>query len=85
MTSLDDPMTAENFIEKVGLVNKQHLILVNMIKDKSINPVFSNAKVEHLSDIYKQLAGYIRWQELNELEKKLKYHSIDFSMIDFLG
>jgi hypothetical protein len=82
MTSLDDPALAENFVRNVELIGRQHLILVDMIGQPGIAPLFAGAAPEIPDDLYKSLAGHLQWHRLRQLEKTLQRRGVGFSQLD---
>ncbi|MEY2408013.1 MAG: hypothetical protein QOF48_683 [Verrucomicrobiota bacterium] len=82
LTSLDDPVLAENFIQNMGLLAGQHLVLVNMIKPSGVDPLFTRNDVAGIDDIYRHLGGHLRWQDLRELEKTLQRRGVRFSLLE---
>jgi len=58
------------------------LLLVNMIRQPGIEPLFSNPSVESVDDLYRGLGGHLRWHKLRQLEKTLQRRGIKFSLID---
>jgi uncharacterized protein (DUF58 family) len=81
LTALDDPLLAESFERNAGLVCRQHLLLVNMIQPPGVRPLFGNANVSRVDDLYRELGGHIQWQNLLELGKKLKSRGVQFSLV----
>src|ERR1019366_714755 len=81
LTALDDPLLAESFERNAGLVCRQHLLLVNMIQPPGVRPLFSDAKVTRVDELYRELGGHIRWQNLLELGQKLKSRGVQFSLV----
>jgi uncharacterized protein (DUF58 family) len=81
LTALDDPAIAENFVRSVELIRRQHLILVNMLQPSDVAPLFSNADVSGVDDLYQQLGGHLRWQRLRELQKTLQRRGVQFSLL----
>lgn len=82
LTELDDPVLAEQFIKSMDLLSRQHLILVNMMQSPKVKPLFEDAGIETMDDIYEQLGGHLRWQELRELDKKLRQRGVTFSTLE---
>jgi len=82
LTSLDDPVLAENFVQSMELVSRRHLVLVNMPKPVAANPVFSSSEVSDMEDIYEALGGHLLWHELRELGKVLQRRGIRFSLLE---
>ncbi len=82
LTALDDPILAENFTRNLDLICRQHLILVNMFQPAGVAPVFSNPNVQSLDEVYRELAGHVRWHNLRELEKTLKQRGVNFTLLE---
>jgi uncharacterized protein (DUF58 family) len=82
LTSLDDPALAESFVRNIHLIRRQHLILVNMIRQSGTGPLFTDSSVESVDDLYPRLGGHLRWQKLRQLEKTLQRRGIGFSLIE---
>lgn len=82
LTALDDPVLAENFLRHVGLLSRQHLLLVNMVRPPGIGPLFSNAEVETPEDVRRALGGHMRWQDLREIEQQMQHRGAKFSLLE---
>lgn len=83
LTSLADPGTAEAFMQSVPPLCRQHLLVVNMIRPPSANPLFADgAPVSSTSEIYDKLGGHLLWRELEELKEQLQRKGITFSLFD---
>lgn len=82
LTSLDDPILAESFVKNMNLINRQHLILVNMLKPAAVRPLFSHPEVSSVDDLYHELGGHTLWHSLRELERVLHHHGVHFSLLD---
>lgn len=82
LTALDDPVLAEQFIKSMGLLSRQHLILVNTLQSPDVKPLFADAGIVAMDDIYQHLGGHLRWQELRELDKKLRQRGVTYSALD---
>ena len=81
LTSLDDPVAAESFVRNVGLICRQHLILVNVLQPPGVRPVFSHDRVASAQDLYGELAGHLRWHQLREVEKVLQRRGVRLSLL----
>lgn len=79
LTELDDPVLKENFLEKVHLISRQHLVLVNVVRPDFFKPLFSDSNLKSDLDIYKNLASHLSWQNLRELEKEFQRQGVFFS------
>lgn len=82
LTALDDPALAAGFMEKIDLLARQHLVLVNMLRPPEANPLFDGEGVENVAQIYRRLGGHLVWHELSELRKRLHHHGVRLSLVD---
>ena len=82
LTSLDDPFLAESFAQAAAVISRQHLLLVNMLRPDAVRPVFTNADVDTLDDVYRELSGHLRWEKLRELERILARRGVRFGLLD---
>ena len=81
LTALDDPAISESFVRSLRLIQRQHLVLVNMLQPPGVRPMFSNPAATGLDDIYQDLGGHLRWQKLRELQKILRRMGVQFSLV----
>lgn len=81
LTSLDDPVLAEDFALATKLLARRHLVLAGMLRPASARRLFEN-DVETVEDIYRDLAGHIAWRRLKELEASLARSGVRLSVID---
>jgi uncharacterized protein (DUF58 family) len=81
LTNLDDPVLAESFTSNIDVVSRRHLVLVNMLKPVDVEPLFSDAQVKSVNDLYGKLGGHMRWRHLRETEKLLQRRGIGFHML----
>lgn len=82
LTALDDPALAAGFMEKIDLLARQHLVLVNMLRPPEANPLFAGEGVENVAQIYRRLGGHLVWHELSELGKRLHHHGVGLSLVN---
>jgi uncharacterized protein (DUF58 family) len=82
LTALDDPMLAESFAKASELISRQHLMIVDMLQPPGAQPLFSNAAVTSIDDLYRHLGGHLQWNSLRELEKVLKRRGVRFALLD---
>jgi uncharacterized protein (DUF58 family) len=82
LTDLDDPVLAESFVRNIELIRRQHLVLVNMIRQPAARPLFSDPNVASVDDVYRELGGHLRWQKLRQLEKTLQRRGVQFSLVE---
>jgi uncharacterized protein (DUF58 family) len=82
LTSLDDPSLAESFAKSIELIRKQHLVLVNMIRQRETAPLFTESLPESTDDLYRKLGGHLSWQKLRQLEKVLQRRGVRLSQVE---
>ena len=82
LTALDDPMLAESFAKASELISCQHLMIVDMLQPPGAQPLFSDAAVTSIDDLYRHLGGHLQWNSLRELEKVLKRRGVRFALLD---
>lgn len=78
LTALDDPILAESFARNMEQLARQHLVLVAMVTPPEVRPLFSDDRPVSVDALYSELGGHLRWQELRELEGRLKQHGVRF-------
>lgn len=81
LTNLDDSVLAESFVKNMELIQRQHLVLVNMLQPALAHPLFSNQHVASVDDLYRELGGHILWHDLRELERTLHHRGVHFSLV----
>jgi uncharacterized protein (DUF58 family) len=82
LTTLDDPAISESFLHAIDLICRQHLILVNMLRPAPAQPIFSDAAVSTMDDVYGKLGGHLIWHDLRELGKVLQRRGVQFSLLE---
>lgn len=82
LTALDDPALAAGFTEKIDVLARQHLVLVNMLRPPEANPLFSGEQVDSVAQIYRRLGGHLVWHDLREVGKRLQRHGVRLSLVD---
>jgi uncharacterized protein (DUF58 family) len=82
LTSLDDPVLAENFARATQLLASRHLVMAGMLRPPSAQPIFQDGLVDSTNDIYRQLAGHISWKRLRELESTLARRGVRLALLD---
>ena len=65
----------------MDLIQRQHLVLVNMLQPPGVAPVFSNPSLASVDDLYQHLGGHLLWHKLRELEKVLQRRGVRFSLL----
>jgi uncharacterized protein (DUF58 family) len=81
LTSLDDPVAAEDFVSAVELLSRQHLILALMIAPVGVQPLFSEGAIEDPEEIYHQLSGHLSWEKLQHLQRVLGRKGVQFFVV----
>ena len=81
LTELDDPIVAESFSRNVKLL-RQHLVLVGMARPAGAQPLFEDAEVAEVNDVYQKLAGHIQWNKLRQLGRVLASQGVRFALLD---
>jgi uncharacterized protein (DUF58 family) len=82
LTSLDDPVLAENFARATQLLASRHLVMAGMLRPPAAQPLFRDPNVTVAGDIYRQLAGHISWKRLRELESTLGRRGVRLALLD---
>ncbi len=85
LTSLDDPVLAEDFSKNINLVSRTHLVAAGMIRPENAMTLFSDPEISSLDGIYSALAGHYIWHNLAELNKVLARQGVGFSMYSSSG
>jgi uncharacterized protein (DUF58 family) len=81
LTSLDDPVAAEDFVLAVKLLSRQHLILAVMIAPLAVQPLFSEGRIEDPDQLYRKLAGHLSWAKLQNLQRLLAGKGVQFHVV----
>ncbi|MFT5125594.1 MAG: hypothetical protein ACI9TH_002025 [Kiritimatiellia bacterium] len=81
LTNLDDPVIAESFSKHVEMISRQHLVMINVITPKGVEPLFGKTEVNDLDDIYLQLAYHFQWEQIRDLEKSLKTSGVHLQQL----
>lgn len=82
LTSLDDPVLAENFLRATKLLARRHLVLAGMLQPASVGPLFRHAAVETPEQVYRHLAGHLAWKRLREIESQLGHQGVRLALLD---
>lgn len=72
LSDLSDPVVAEDFAKHLPLLARQHLVHVNQLCPPEVAPLFSGAEAAGAADVYRRLAGHLRWEEAGALARRLK-------------
>jgi uncharacterized protein (DUF58 family) len=82
LTSLDDPILAESFVQHAQLLSRQHLMLVCMPRPAGMHPVFEDGDVSNTDQMYDRLAGHLQWQKLRETTGVLRRLGVELHLVD---
>lgn len=82
LTSLDNPVLAENFIKGAAILRKNHVVQVQMLRPDGIAPLYSGAEPKSTDDLYEDLSGHIVWSRLKKLGTNLKKEGIGFGLLE---
>ena len=82
LTDLSDPVLAEDFAKHVRLLSRQHLVLVGQLPAPEVAPLFTGAEVTSSDDVYRRLAGHVRWAETRTLAQQLKPLGVTTLLLD---
>ncbi|PWT91575.1 MAG: DUF58 domain-containing protein [Acidobacteria bacterium] len=82
LTDLSDPLLAENFARSSGLISKQHLILVNMVRAAGVEQWFAQPNANSIDALYQNLSGHLLWQNLRELRNVLHRQGTTFYQLN---
>jgi len=66
----------------MDLIRRQHLLMVNMIRQPGTMVMFTDPGVTSVDDLYRQVGGHLRWQKLRQLEKTLQRRGVHFSLLE---
>lgn len=83
LVDLSDPLTAEQFFEALPLINRQHLVLVNMVRPEAAHPLFSGSEPPtSRSEIYERIGGHFQWHDLREVGNRLHHLGVELGIPD---
>jgi uncharacterized protein (DUF58 family) len=81
LTSLDDPVAAEDFVSAVELLSRQHLILALMIAPLAVKPLFGEGTIADPDELYRKLGGHLSWAKLQNLQRMLARKGVQFHVV----
>jgi uncharacterized protein (DUF58 family) len=81
LTSLDDPVIADDFVRAVNLLSRQHLVLAVTIAPAGVGPLFENTGVGDVDEIYRRLGGHLNWVKLQNLQRVLARKGVQFHVV----
>ncbi len=77
MTSLDDPVLAEELLKSVELICRQHLVVI--MAPQNTQPLFADEQVNSMDDIRRNLVGHFQDQDMRTLERA--FHRLGVTML----
>lgn len=80
LTSLDDPVLAEQFVRAIDVVRRQHLVLVQMAVPRGFGPLFGETPITAVDQVYERLAAHCRWQGMRELQVNLQRRGVELCL-----
>jgi uncharacterized protein (DUF58 family) len=81
LTSLDDPVIADDFVRAVDLLSRQHLVLAVTIAPAGVQPLFDKTGVGDVDEIYRRLGGHLNWIKLQNLQRVLARKAVQFHVV----
>jgi uncharacterized protein (DUF58 family) len=72
LTDLSDPVLAEDFSKHLPLLARQHLVHVNQLCPPEVAPLFTGAEAASTEEVYRRLAGHLRWTEASRLAMRMR-------------
>lgn len=82
LTSLDDPILAEQFARATRLLSRRHVVMAGMLRPPSAQLMFTGSEAESTEDIYRHLAGHLTWRKLRELEGTLGRQGVRLALLE---
>lgn len=82
LTSLDDPVLSENFLQAMPAATQKHILMINMLRPPGAHPLFSSDRISGIDGIYQHLVGHMLWNTLAESRRKLRQQGAGFRLLD---
>jgi uncharacterized protein (DUF58 family) len=82
LTSVDDPVLAEELVRAVSSLRRQHLVLVAAPVPAGARPLFGEPEIAAEEEIAERLGGHLRWHGLRVLEKVLQRDGASLARLD---
>ena len=79
LTDLSDPVLAQDFARTVEHVCRQHLVIVTMIQEEGVGPLFAVPDVVAVDDLYERLGDHLIWETLQEMGRRLRLLNVQLS------
>ena len=81
LTDLSDSVLAEDFSKHLPLLARQHLVHVNQLCPPEVAPLFTGAEPASTEEVYRRLAGHLRWTEATKLATRLKPQGVSVRLL----
>jgi uncharacterized protein (DUF58 family) len=82
LSDLTDPVLAEDFVTHIKVLSRQHLVLVGQLRAPEVASLFTGADTATDEDVYRRLAGHVRWAESRSLAQKLKPLGVTAALLE---
>ncbi len=82
LTSLDDPLLAEQFIRSTEIICRHHLVVADVLTPTRAQPVFAGETIKSVEEIYERLAGHTFWQRLRDTARLLHARHVHMQQLD---
>ncbi len=82
LTSLDDPLIAEQFAHAATLLGREHLVLANMVRPEAARELFTEPVAGGTEELYARLGGHLQWHGLRELQDELRRKGVAMGLLD---
>ena len=82
LTDLSDPVLAEDFGKNIRVLARQHLVLVGQLPAPEVAPLFAGSEVREAGEVYRRLAGHVRWAETRAQALKMKSLGVTTVFLD---
>ena len=81
LTDLSDPVLAEDFSRHLPLLARQHLVHVNQLCPPEVAPLFTGGEAGNVAEVYRRLAGHLRWTEAGRLATRLRPEGVTVRLL----
>jgi len=81
LTDLDEPSTADSFLEAVKLLTRKHVVAAMTIRPEGMEPLFTHEAAD-FDSVCGQIGGHLRWKGMRQTESKLRSQGVHFRMAE---
>jgi uncharacterized protein (DUF58 family) len=81
LTHLGQPQLADEFLNAVRPLARQHIVVAACPTDVHIKSIFQNDDVRELDAIYGQLAGHLFWKRLRDIRSRLAQANVRMNFV----